>query len=68
MVYSDNERHGTNAAKAMTDRGFGNVYLLNGGIQQFYIDYPKLVEGDQIPDYNEYKWYVETSISPSKKK
>ena len=64
----DNERHGTHVAKTLTDKGFGNIYLLTGGIQQFYIDYPKLVEGNNIPEYEEYKWFVATSIIPAKNK
>jgi len=68
IVIHDNERHGTHFAKVLCEKGFGNIYLLTGGIQQFYIDFPKLVEGLDIPDYDEFKWYVQTSISPSKKK
>ena len=68
IVFMDNERHGTHVAKTLTEKGFGNIYLLTGGVQQFYIDYPKLVEGTKIPDYEEFKWYVATSISPSKNK
>ena len=32
IVFMDNERQGTTVAKALTDKGFGNVYLLTGGI------------------------------------
>ena len=62
----NNERQGTTVAKTLTEKGFGNIYLLTGGLQQFYIDFPDLVEGNCIPDYKEYKWFVQTSISPSK--
>ena len=68
IVFSDNERHGTNAAKILSDKGFNNIYLLTGGIQQFFIDYPELIDGNEIPDYYAYKLYVEMSIaSPTKK-
>lgn len=33
VVFMDNERHGTAIAKVLTEKGFGNVYLLTGGIQ-----------------------------------
>lgn len=68
VVYLDNERQGTQVAKKLTEKGFGNIYLLTGGIQQFFIDYPDLVEGTNIPDYNEFKFYIETSIKSPKKK
>ena len=54
----NNERQGTTVAKTLTEKGFGNIYLLTGGLQQFYIDFPDLVEGNCIPDYKEYKWFV----------
>lgn len=47
----DNERHGTAVARQLTERGFNNIYLLSGGIQTFYCDYPKLIEGLDIPDH-----------------
>jgi hypothetical protein len=58
----ENERKGTAVAKVLTEKGFGNIYLLTGGIQQFFIDYPELIVGNNIPAYNEYKYFVETSI------
>lgn len=57
----DNERKGTAVAKVLTEKGFENIYLLTGGIQQFFIDHPELIEGINIPNYHEYKKYVETS-------
>jgi hypothetical protein len=45
IVFMDNERHGTAVAKVLTEKGFNNVCLLTGGIQQFFIDYPELIEG-----------------------
>ena len=74
IVFNDNERHGTQVAKVLTEKGFGNIYLLTGGIQAFFIDYPDLIDGNEIPDYYEYKKFVETSLpsaysklSPKKK-
>lgn len=62
IVFMENERRGTNVAKVLTEKGFGNIYLLTGGIQQFYIDFPSLITGNNIPEYNQYKYFVETSI------
>ena len=59
IVFRDNERHGTQVAKLMTEKGFENVYLLTGGVQQFFIDYPDLVEGDEVPDHALFKYNVE---------
>ena len=33
IVFSDNERRGTTIAKVLTEKGFGNIYLLTGGLQ-----------------------------------
>ena len=43
VVLHENERRGCEVCKTLTEKDFGNVYLLTGGIQQFYIDYPGLV-------------------------
>lgn len=62
IVCMENERRGTAVAKVLTEKGFGNIYLLTGGIQQFYLDFPQLIEGNKIPDYDQFKYWVETSI------
>ena len=67
----ENERKGTWVAKLLTEKGFGNIYLLTGGIQQFFIEYPDLIDGVDIPDYFKFKEFVQnnqlTANSPSKK-
>ena len=68
IVMSDNERHGTSVAKILTEKGFGNIYLLTGGISQMFIDYPELIEGHDIPDYDQFKLYVESNGESPKKK
>ena len=68
IVFSDNERHGTAVSKVLTEKGFNNIYLLTGGIQQFFIDYPELIEGQEIPSYYQYKLWVEQSGASPKKK
>jgi len=40
VVFMENERQGTQVCKILTEKGFGNVFLMTGGIQQFYVDYP----------------------------
>lgn len=32
VVFMENERKGTAVAKVLTEKGFGNIYLLTGGI------------------------------------
>jgi rhodanese-related sulfurtransferase len=44
IVFMDNERHGTNVAKVLTEKGFGNIYLLTGGLQVFAHEYPSLIK------------------------
>ena len=68
VVFSDNERHGTSVSKVLTEKGFNNIYLLTGGIQQFFIDYPELIDGQEIPDYYQYQLWIEQSESSPKKK
>ena len=63
----ENERKGSAVAKVLTEKGFDNIFLLNGGLQQFFVDYPELIEGNNIPDYNEFKNFVETSAALPKK-
>jgi hypothetical protein len=48
-VYSDDERHGTQQAKIIFEKGFDNIYLLTGGIPVFTFENPDLVEGYEVP-------------------
>jgi len=41
----DDERHGVYQAQILFEKGFDNVYLLTGGVHQFYEDFPELVAG-----------------------
>jgi centrosomal protein CEP41 len=50
IMYVNDERNGIAAARAMVDRGYGNSYLLTGGIEKFIEDYPNLIEGNNIPE------------------
>ena len=44
VVYHDDERHGTQAAKLIFEKGFDNVYLMSGAFTAFAKDYKSLVE------------------------
>ena len=49
IVYSNDERNGVVAAKTMSDRGYDNAILMNGGIEKFIEDFSSMVEGNNIP-------------------
>ena len=49
MAYTQDERTGIAAARAMVDRGYDNTYLLTGGIEKFIEDYPSMILGNNIP-------------------
>ena len=49
VVYMYDERSGTHYAKILFEKGFDNVYLLSGGIEQFYEENTELVEGTELP-------------------
>jgi len=70
IVIMENERRGTQVSKVLTEKGFGNIYLLTGGLSQFFVDYPDLIDGYDIPDYFRFKDYVEnhspSPVKPSK--
>ena len=43
------ERKGTTAANLMSEKGYDNVFLLSGGIEQFNEEFHNLVEGRNVP-------------------
>ena len=43
------ERKGTAAANQMAEKGYENVFLLSGGIDQFNEEFHSLVEGRDVP-------------------
>ena len=53
VVYSDDERHGTQQAKIIFEKGFDNVYLLSGGIFVFASEEfgPQMLEGTNVTKY-----------------
>ena len=44
VVYMDDERHGTQAAKLIFEKGFDNVYLMSGGFPTFKKHFPEMIE------------------------
>ena len=49
IVYALDERHGVDAAKRFVERGYENLYLLTGGIEEFAKQFPQYVEGFGAP-------------------
>lgn len=49
IVYAWDERPGVEAAQKFAERGYENVYLLSGGVEDFCRAFPQLIEGD-LPD------------------
>ena len=45
----DDERKGVQAAKLFVEKGYENIFLLNGGIEAFLEQYSELVEGRCVP-------------------
>ena len=51
VVYHYDEKHSMPAATALFEKGFDNLLMLSGGIEEFYKKYPQLVEGDEPPEH-----------------
>lgn len=49
ILYCDDERISSEAAKVFVDRGTDNIFLLTGGMNEFAADFPAFVEGDLPP-------------------
>ena len=49
VVYMSDERHGTQQAALLSEKGYENTFLLSGGIEAFLEENPDLVEGIQVP-------------------
>jgi centrosomal protein CEP41 len=48
-LYHLEEKKGINPAKIFFEKGFDNVYLLTGGLEEFHSVYPDYIEGGDIP-------------------
>ena len=49
IVYMEDERKGCAAANLMCEKGYENVFLVSGGIEQFNEEFNHLVEGRDVP-------------------
>lgn len=49
IIYMSDERKGTAVAQVFFEKGYENVYLLSGGIEQFTEEFHELVEGKSVP-------------------
>lgn len=49
IIYMSDERKGTTVAHVFFEKGYENVYLLSGGIEQFLEEFTELVEGKSVP-------------------
>lgn len=49
IIYMQDERKGTTVAQVFFEKGYENVYLLSGGIDQFLEDFHEHVEGRSVP-------------------
>ena len=49
IIYMGDERKGTAAANLMAEKGYENVFLLSGGIDQFNEEFHSMVEGRDVP-------------------
>ena len=45
----NDERKGTPAAQLLYEKGYENIFLLSGGIEQFLEEFPHLCEGVSVP-------------------
>ena len=50
IIYMYDERSGTAAAKLLYEKGYDNVFLLSGGIEEFLLNNETLIEGQNVPD------------------
>jgi centrosomal protein CEP41 len=55
VVYSSDERQGTQQAKIIFEKGFDNVYLLTGGCSVFAFENHDLIDGPEVPSLRQLK-------------
>jgi len=49
IVYHSDERNSIPFATQFFEKGYENVYLISGGVEDFVRDHPDLVEGKKVP-------------------
>lgn len=49
IVYHEDDKNSIPIATVLYEKGFDNVYMLTGGVEEFYQKYPEQVEGYELP-------------------
>lgn len=49
IIYHEDEKNGVSLATVLYEKGFDNIYLLSGGIEEFYQKKPEFVIGKDLP-------------------
>ena len=49
IVYHEDDKASINYATVLYEKGFDNIYLLTGGIEDFYQKKPEWVIGSDLP-------------------
>lgn len=49
IVYHEDDKNGATYATVLYEKGFDNIYLLTGGIEEFYQKKPSFVTGSDLP-------------------
>lgn len=48
IIYGNDERNSVTPAQLLIQKGFENIYLLTGGIEEFIKTYPEKCEGPGV--------------------
>ena len=68
IVYMNDERSGSSAAKKFYEKGYDNIYLLSGGIDDFILAFPELIVGKNLPDIDKLREEKEKKDKKKKRK
>jgi centrosomal protein CEP41 len=49
IVYHEDDKNGATFATVLYEKGFDNIYLLTGGVEEFYQKKPSYVTGIELP-------------------
>eukprot|EP01016_Furgasonia_blochmanni_P036122 TRINITY_DN4081_c0_g1_i1.p1 TRINITY_DN4081_c0_g1~~TRINITY_DN4081_c0_g1_i1.p1 ORF type:complete len:266 (-),score=67.11 TRINITY_DN4081_c0_g1_i1:277-1074(-) len=49
IIYHNDEKNGIPSAQLFFEKGYDNIYLLSGGLEEFLQEFPELVEGKKVP-------------------
>lgn len=68
IIYMNDERSGSTAAKKFYEKGYDNIYLLSGGIEEFILAYPEHIVGKELPDIEKLRELKELNDKKKKRK